>query len=467
MWERTWPDAWLLTSRQAWWLEPIARTVALTHERVRFQMGLGSCRSLRLLHGPKTSHGSSALEPATSRTPRCTVHALLPAFVARPLIRLWLAFSLKSWQRVVTATDSPHVHARGTDPDRVLLVGDGVATGRGVLTHDLGLPGHLARSLTARTGRATDVDIVVDRAMTVRTCAQAVADIDLCRYDVVILSLGHNEALGLMSAKAWRTGLRDLLEELMERTAAATRIFLLPIPVFGPRTQLPPALARALDARVEKLDAITLKLAEATLGVTLVGDGNTYEFRPESSHVYRTWAEGVAAQISTGLDPCRTRAGDTGEVDEAGRQQAVRDLEALGMAANPALDELTRTAREVFGTDAAVITLVHADEMTMISTTGVEVVVPRHESFCDITIRRVGHVIIEDAALDSRYAQYPIVTGDRVMRFYAGYPIESPDGHRVGAFCVMHETPRGFTTDDVALLRSLAKRAQEILWRHR
>jgi hypothetical protein len=395
------------------------------------------------------------------------VHALLPAFAARPLIRLWLASSPDSWQRVVTAADSPHVHARGTDPDRVLLAGDGVATGRGVTTHDLGLPGHLARSLTARTGHATDVDIVVDRAMTVRTCARALAGTDLFRYDVIVLSLGHNEALALMRPAAWRDGLRTLLDGLTERAPAATRIFLLPIPVFGPRTRLPPALARVLDARVQALDAVTLELAAATAGVTVIGGRGTYEFQPESSHVYRGWADGVAAEISTGLDPHRVRAGDTAEGDEEDRQRAVRALDALHAGADPALDELTRAAREAFGTTTALITLVRADEMTVISTTGVDVVVPRSRSFCDITIRRSGHTVIEDATLDSRYEHYPVVTGDRAMRSYAGYPIESPDGHHVGTFCVLDEEPRSFSAEDLSLLRSLAKQAQDLLWRPR
>jgi hypothetical protein len=395
------------------------------------------------------------------------VAVMLPAFMARPLIRLWLRFSSRSWQRVVTARDSPHVHARGTDPDRVLLAGDGVATGRGVITHDLGLPGHLARSLSARTGHATDVDIVADRDMTVRTCAQALTDIDLFRYDVIVLSLGHNEALALMDPKAWHEGLAELLGEIKERAPASTKIFLLPIPVFGPRTQLPHALARVLDARAMTLDAITLELTDAIPGVTLLGDGGRFEFEAESSHVYRSWADGVAAQISAGLDPHRVRAGDTAAVDEADRQRALQALQALGVTSDPRLDELTRSAKEAFGAGWALITLIHGDVMTMVSTTGVDLVIPRDESFCDMTIRRTGHLVIEDACLDSRYERLPIVAGDLAMRFYAGYPLESPDGHRVGAFCVMDTNPRSFTPEDVSLLRSLALRAQDHLWRPR
>jgi hypothetical protein len=390
----------------------------------------------------------------------------LPPFLARPLIQLWLAHSPRSWQRrQVIAADSPHVHAPGMNPDRVLLTGDGVATGRGVLTHDLGLPGHLARSLSARTGHATDVDIVVDDDMTVRTCLQALADTDLFRYDVVLLSLGHNEALGLMSLKTWRDDLGALLEVLTERVPAATRIFLLPIPVFGPRTGLPAYLARVLDGRAKRLDAVTAELVSGAPQVTLIGDGGAYEFQAEDAHVYRVWADGVAAQISAELDPDRLLAGSTAEVDEEGRAAAVECSGLADVVTDPVLDGLTRAARQVFGTSTAVITLIHSDIQTMISRAGGErIVIPRHESFCDVTIRRAGHLVIEDATLDPRYDQFPTVAGDASIRFYAGYPIESPDGHRIGAFCVMDTEPRSFAPSEVALLRKLAQSAQDHLW---
>jgi hypothetical protein len=374
----------------------------------------------------------------------------LPALVARPLIRLWLARSPDSWQRRPTAGDSPHVHAPGTN-----------------LTHDLGLPGHLARSRTARTGHATDVDIVVDDRMTVRTCAQALADVDLFRYDVVVLSLGHNEALHLMRPAAWRAGLRILLDDIGERKPAATTVFILPIPVFGPRTKLPAALARVLDARARQLDAVTRDLVEHMPGVTVVGDGDgdAYEFQAEDVHVYRVWADGLAAQISGELDADRIPAGSSAEVDEEGRLDALERSGAVGITVDPVLDGLTRTARDAFGTSSAVITLIHRDVQTMISTTGSRpVVIPRDESFCDVTIRRAGHLVVEDATLDSRYDSFPTVTDDPAFRFYAGYPIESPEGHRIGAFCVMDAEPRRFTPDEAALLRRLAQLAQERVW---
>lgn len=55
--------------------------------------------------------------------------------------------------------------------------------------------------------------------------------------------------------------------------------------------------------------------------------------------------------------------------------------------------------------------------------------------------------------------------GPTGRKFYAGYPIESPGGQRVGALCVMDPEPRRFTTQDSELLRSSAQGVQAHLWR--
>ncbi len=54
--------------------------------------------------------------------------------------------------------------------------------------------------------------------------------------------------------------------------------------------------------------------------------------------------------------------------------------------------------------------------------------------------------------------------GEPNIRFYAGYPIESPDGHRIGALCVMDPQPQRFTDQDSALLRQIAHQVQLRLW---
>jgi hypothetical protein len=234
---------------------------------------------------------------------------LLPNIVVRPLVELWLSSNPDSWRRQVVAGDSPHVHGPGTSLDRVLLAGDGVATGRGVLTHDLGLPGHLARQLSAHTGHATDLDVVVDQEMTVLSCEAAIAGVDLSRYDVVVLSMGHNEALGLMSVKKWETGLMTLLAEVADTTAGGTSIFLLSIPSFGPRTHLPAGLAAVVDRHAKKLNTVTEALIATMPRVTLISLSAANEFERETAALYRGWAGNIAVQISEELTVQEAPAG--------------------------------------------------------------------------------------------------------------------------------------------------------------
>lgn len=226
---------------------------------------------------------------------------LLPKLVVRPLVELWLSTNPDSWRRQVVAGDSPHVHGPGITLDRVLLAGDGVATGRGVLTHDLGLPGHLARQLSALTGHATDIDVVVDQEMTVLSCEAAIAGVDLSRYDVVVLSLGHNEALALMSVKKWESGLRTLLAEVAECASGSARVFLFSVPSFGPRTHLPPALAAVVDRHAEALNRATRTVIAAFPQVSLIPVSAANEFERETATLYRRWAGSIAAQISEDL----------------------------------------------------------------------------------------------------------------------------------------------------------------------
>jgi hypothetical protein len=350
------------------------------------------------------------------------------------------------------------------DPDRILLLGNGVATGRGVTTHDLGLPGHLARSLSAETGRATDVDIVVSQGMTVLSSAAAITGVDLFRYDIIILSVGHNEALRLMSADVWRAGLRILLTKLRDQAPAATKIFLLSIPMFGPRTAFPTVLAQVVDKHARALNAVTQELVEEVPNITLIPVNDANEFEPETRHLYRQWADGIATRISEDLDPDRIPVGDTAMADEEGRQRALEVVEEFGPDADPVLDGIADSARRTFGMPIGAITFIHSDFQKMVAASGMTpLVIARDQALCDITIRRSAHLIIEDAANDSRQAHFSVVEGAPCVRFYAGYPIESPDGYRIGALCVMDIKPRHFSRRDIEILRAFAGAAQDHL----
>jgi GAF domain-containing protein len=383
----------------------------------------------------------------------------------RPQVAAWLEFSPHSWKRHVIAHDTPHLHAPGMNPDRILVTGDGAAAGRGVRTHELGLPGFLARSLSSHTRRATDVELVVDDDMTVTSCQEALENHDLGRFDVVLVALGANEALALMSPREWQTTLRALLVDLRRKTPVTTAIFLLAIPEFGINPHFPAALARAVDYHVGMLNTITEHLADELSGVEFIPEGKALAFELEGIGLYKQWADTIAARIARALDPRRPHAADLTAADEVERQLVLEELEARHAGADAALDAFTDETRRIFGVKMAAITFIRSDTGLFRSASGFEVVeLPRSESFCDVTIRRDSLLVIEDAARDARFADFSVVSGDPGIRFYAGHPLESPGGQRVGALCVMDTEPRHFTADEAVALRMLAQRIQTHLF---
>jgi Stage II sporulation protein E (SpoIIE)/GAF domain len=149
--------------------------------------------------------------------------------------------------------------------------------------------------------------------------------------------------------------------------------------------------------------------------------------------------------------------------DELVRVRAVEDLGLLGVGPEERFDRITRLARQVFGVQSAAVTLVDGTTQYHKAQDGRHLADgPRETAFCDHTIRNAGALVVEDAVDDVRFADFPSVTSGQIG-FYAGHPLEAPDGHRVGALCLVDDRPRHFSEDNRSLLAELASWAQREL----
>jgi serine phosphatase RsbU (regulator of sigma subunit) len=145
--------------------------------------------------------------------------------------------------------------------------------------------------------------------------------------------------------------------------------------------------------------------------------------------------------------------------DEADRLRALEDLEVLDTGPERRFDRITRLAQRLFGVSNASITLIDEDRQHVKSqrAPGLELEDgPRTDAFCDHTIRRPETLVVEDATVDDRFLDNPLVAGPPHIRFYAGHPLEAPGGHRVGALCLIDDRPRQLAAPERELLEELA-----------
>ncbi|MHB8667392.1 MAG: GAF domain-containing sensor histidine kinase [Burkholderiales bacterium] len=142
--------------------------------------------------------------------------------------------------------------------------------------------------------------------------------------------------------------------------------------------------------------------------------------------------------------------------NEAARLAALRALKILDTPAEQRFDRITAFAKDLFQLPIALVSLVDQDRQWFKSRAGLDASeTPRSVSFCGHAILAAEVFVIEDATIDERFRDNPLVTGAPFVRFYAGVPLNA-GGHRVGTLCLIGHQPRHFGERDRGLLKGLA-----------
>jgi PAS domain S-box-containing protein len=142
--------------------------------------------------------------------------------------------------------------------------------------------------------------------------------------------------------------------------------------------------------------------------------------------------------------------------NEPARQSALDALCILDTPAEERFDRLTRLAALTLRMPGALVSLVDTDRQWFKSRCGLDLQqTPRSVAFCSHAVAMRDTLVVEDTALDARFADNPLVTGAPRIRFYAGQPIYS-DGEAVGTLCVIDHAPRTLDAGERKTLRDLA-----------
>jgi PAS domain S-box-containing protein len=143
---------------------------------------------------------------------------------------------------------------------------------------------------------------------------------------------------------------------------------------------------------------------------------------------------------------------------EERRLQALARYGILGTGREEAFDDLVTLAANTCGADSAALNFIGSDEPWTKARVGLELRrIERRHSFCAHTILGDDVLVVPDTTADPRFAGNPLVAGDPAIRFYAGAPLITPDGDRIGSLCLFGSEPRTLDPKQIESLRAIAR----------
>jgi two-component sensor histidine kinase len=142
---------------------------------------------------------------------------------------------------------------------------------------------------------------------------------------------------------------------------------------------------------------------------------------------------------------------------EAERMAAVRRYDILDTPPDGAFDRITALAARRFGVPISIISIVDEDRIWFKSRHGVPVEqIGRDPGLCASAILADDPYLLTDASVDPRSLSNPLVAGEFGLRFYAGVPLTTADGHNLGTLCVIDKEPRPIDDAQINDLKDLA-----------
>lgn len=143
---------------------------------------------------------------------------------------------------------------------------------------------------------------------------------------------------------------------------------------------------------------------------------------------------------------------------EEDRLAVLETYNIMDTAPQAEFDDIVELAAQICDVPIALISLVDDRRQWFKARVGVDATeTPREVAFCAHAIQQAEVFVVNDATQDARFAENPLVTGDPNLRFYAGAPLETPDGYPLGTLCVLDNRPREISAGQQRSLAALAR----------
>lgn len=151
--------------------------------------------------------------------------------------------------------------------------------------------------------------------------------------------------------------------------------------------------------------------------------------------------------------------------DDALRLKSLASYNILDTSPEEAFDRLTRLACSRFGTPIVLLSLVDDKRQWFKSRQGFDASeTPRDLAFGGYAILSDTPLVVLDTKRDARFRTNPLVCASPGVRFYAGAPLITDEGYRLGSLCIMDYEPwADFAPDDIAELQDFAHTAMQMI----
>jgi GAF domain-containing protein len=143
--------------------------------------------------------------------------------------------------------------------------------------------------------------------------------------------------------------------------------------------------------------------------------------------------------------------------DEEKRLQALAQYPLDLEIEEQQFERITRMVSMICETPISLISIIDLDKQRFKSKIGIDLKeTMRDISFCQYTLHASSVLEIEDAHNHDLFRHNPMVTGDPYIRFYAGAPLITKAGIKLGSLCAIDHVPRRLSDKQLELLSILS-----------